>query len=57
MRALLRVVARVYMRMAPDQADCNETLADLTSNIPLLRGLNVAGPNGLSAPPIYARSD
>jgi len=46
MRALLQVVARVYTRMAPDQADCNQTLADLTSNIPWLRGLNVAGPDG-----------
>jgi hypothetical protein len=32
--------------MAPDQADCNQTLADLTSNIPWLCGLNVAGPDG-----------
>ena len=43
MRALLQVVARVYTRMAPDQADCNQTLADLTSNIPWLAGLTVAG--------------
>ncbi len=46
MRALLQVVARVYARMPVDQADCNQTLADLTSNIPWLRGLNVAGPDG-----------
>ena len=46
MSALLQVVARVYTRMAPDQADCNQTLAALASNIPWLRGLNVAGPDG-----------
>jgi len=46
MRALLQVVARVYMRMASDQVDCNQTLTALTSNIPWLRGLNVAGPDG-----------
>jgi diguanylate cyclase (GGDEF)-like protein len=46
MRALLQVVARVYTRMAPDQADCNQTLADLTSNIPWLTGVAVAGRDG-----------
>ncbi|MGA3310987.1 MAG: diguanylate cyclase [Xanthobacteraceae bacterium] len=46
MRALLQVVARLYARMLLDQADCKETLADLTSNIPWLRGLNVAGTDG-----------
>jgi hypothetical protein len=35
MRALLQVVARVYTRMAPDQADCNQTLADLTQQYSL----------------------
>jgi hypothetical protein len=46
MRALLQVVARVYTRMAPDQSDCNQTLADLTSNIPWLTGVAVAGRDG-----------
>jgi diguanylate cyclase (GGDEF)-like protein len=46
MRALLQVVARVYTRMAPDQADCNQTLADLTSNIPWLTGVAFAGRDG-----------
>ena len=46
MRALLQVVARLYARMLLDQADCKETLADVTSNIPWLRGLNVAGTDG-----------
>ncbi len=46
MRALLQVVARVYTRMPVDQAGCTETLTDLTSNIPWLRGLNVAGTDG-----------
>jgi len=45
-RAVLQVVARVYARMAPDQADCNQTLADLASNIPWLLGLNIAAPDG-----------
>jgi len=45
MRALLQVVARVYT-LAPDQADCNQTLADLTSNIPWLTGVAVAGRDG-----------
>jgi diguanylate cyclase (GGDEF)-like protein len=46
MRALLQIVARVYARMPPDQADCDRTLADLTENVPWLRGLDVADPDG-----------
>jgi len=46
MRALLQVVARVSARMLRDPADCNKTLADLDSDIPWLRGLNVAGTDG-----------
>ena len=46
MRALLRVVARVYARMPLDQTDCNQTLADLTTNIAWLRGANIAGLDG-----------
>jgi len=45
-RAVLQVVARAYARMAPDQADCDQTLAGLASNIPWLLGLNVAAPDG-----------
>jgi len=46
MRALLRVVARVYTRLPPDPADCNRTLADLTTNIAWLRGANIAEADG-----------
>jgi diguanylate cyclase (GGDEF)-like protein len=46
MRALLQVVARVYARMPPDQADCSRALTDLTGNVPWLRGLDVAGIDG-----------
>jgi diguanylate cyclase (GGDEF)-like protein len=45
-RALLQVVARVYVRMTPDQTDCNQTLADLTGEIPWLSGLAVADATG-----------
>ena len=45
-RAVLQVVARAYARMAPDQADCDQTLAGLANNIPWLLGLNVAAPDG-----------
>jgi diguanylate cyclase (GGDEF)-like protein len=47
MRALLKVVARLYARMPPNQVDCNKTLDDLIGNIPWLRGLNIAGADGL----------
>jgi len=45
-RALLQVVARVYARTPPNQDDCNRMLVDLTSNVPWLRGLEVAGVDG-----------
>ncbi len=46
MRALLQVFARLYARMPLDPAACKQTLAELDSNIPWLRGLNVAGTDG-----------
>jgi diguanylate cyclase (GGDEF)-like protein len=46
MRALLQVVARVYARMPPEPAACSEALADLTANVPWLRGANIAGIEG-----------
>ena len=46
MRALLQVVARVYARMPPEPDDCSRTLADLTGNVPWLRGLNIVGADG-----------
>jgi diguanylate cyclase (GGDEF)-like protein len=45
-RALLQVVARTYARMPLDPADCNKYLSDLTSNVPWIHGLAVAGPDG-----------
>lgn len=46
MRALVQVVARVYARVPFDQADCSRMLADLTENVPWLRGLDIADPDG-----------
>ncbi len=46
MRALLQVVARAYTRLPTDEAGCNRALSELTSNVPWLRGLNVAGLDG-----------
>jgi diguanylate cyclase (GGDEF)-like protein len=45
-RALLEIVARVYSRMPTEQADCNQYLSGLTSNIAWIRVLSVAGSNG-----------
>jgi hypothetical protein len=45
-RALLRVAARVYMKMPLDAPDCNQTLNDLSGNVPWMRMLAVAGSNG-----------
>jgi len=45
-RALLQVVARVYAKMPREATDCNKYLADLTANIPWLRGVSVAGTDG-----------
>jgi len=46
MRSLLEVVARAYTRMPTGAAECSRALSDLTSNIPWLRGLNIAGIDG-----------
>jgi diguanylate cyclase (GGDEF)-like protein len=46
MRALLQIVARVYVQMPPGQIDCNRTLADLTGNVPWLRGMDIVGIDG-----------
>jgi diguanylate cyclase (GGDEF)-like protein len=46
MRVLLQVVARAYVRMPSDEADCNRALSNLTGNVPWLRGINVAGIDG-----------
>jgi diguanylate cyclase (GGDEF)-like protein len=46
MRALLQLVAGVYPKMPSDQSDCNRMLSELTGNVPWLRGLDIAGPDG-----------
>ncbi|HXW40892.1 MAG TPA: sensor domain-containing diguanylate cyclase [Xanthobacteraceae bacterium] len=45
-RALLQIVSRVYAREAIEPPNCNEYLADLTTNIPWIRDLSVATPDG-----------
>lgn len=45
-RALLQVVAQVYVRMPGDTADCNRYMAALTGNVPWIRGLAVASTDG-----------
>lgn len=46
MRSLLQIVARTYPRMPTDAADCSRALANLTSNVAWLRGLNIADVDG-----------
>jgi diguanylate cyclase (GGDEF)-like protein len=46
MRALLQVVARAYTRMPAEPADCNRALTNLTSSVPWLRGVDIAGTDG-----------
>ncbi len=43
---LLQVFARIYMRTPLDPAACKAILADFEGNVPWLRGLNVATPDG-----------
>jgi diguanylate cyclase (GGDEF)-like protein len=45
-RALLQIVSRVYARMPLDTSNCNEYMADLTTNIPWIRDLSIASPDG-----------
>ena len=45
-RALLQIVSRVYAKMPLEQSNCNQYLADLTANIPWIRDLSVAAPDG-----------
>jgi diguanylate cyclase (GGDEF)-like protein len=45
-RALLQIVSRVYVRMPAESANCNEFMAALTTNIPWIRNLAVAGTDG-----------
>jgi diguanylate cyclase (GGDEF)-like protein len=45
-RALLQVVARVYATVPFNAASCDQYLTDLTSNVPWIRALSIAGTNG-----------
>ena len=45
-RSLLQIMSRVYAKMTPDPATCNQYLTDVAGTISWLRGLSVAGPNG-----------
>jgi diguanylate cyclase (GGDEF)-like protein len=45
-RSLLQIVSRVYAKMPLDSSDCSQYLADLTTNIPWIRDLSIASPDG-----------
>jgi diguanylate cyclase (GGDEF)-like protein len=45
-RALLQIVASVFVKMPFETADCNHYLTNLASNIPWIRALSVAAPDG-----------
>src|SRR5580700_3937234 len=45
-RALLQIVARAYAKVPAEAANCNQYLTALTSNVPWIRGLSVAGADG-----------
>jgi diguanylate cyclase (GGDEF)-like protein len=45
-RALLRVAARVYLKTPLGAQDCDQTLGDLSGNIPWIRVLALVGQNG-----------
>ena len=45
-RALLQIVASVFVKMPFEAADCNHYLTNLASNIPWIRALSVAGTDG-----------
>ena len=45
-RALLQIVTSVFVKMPFETADCNQYLTNLTSNIPWIRALSIAGTGG-----------
>jgi len=45
-RALLQIMSRVYVRMPTESSNCNQFMAALTTNIPWIRNLAVAGTDG-----------
>jgi diguanylate cyclase (GGDEF)-like protein len=55
-RALVQIVARVYARTPLETNDCNQYLTSLAGNIPWIRALSVAGPDGRIRCSNHARS-
>jgi diguanylate cyclase (GGDEF)-like protein len=45
-RALLQLIASVYARTPFDPQHCKEYLTDLSDNVPWIRALSIAGPDG-----------
>ncbi len=45
-RALVQIVSRVYANIPLEQPHCNQYMADLTTNVPWIRDLSVAGTDG-----------
>ena len=45
-RALLQIVASVFVKMPFETADCNQYLTNLAGNIPWIRALSIAGTSG-----------
>src|ERR1700728_1905659 len=45
-RSLLQIVSRVYAKMPLGQSNCNQYMTDLTTNIPWIRDVSVAGTDG-----------
>jgi hypothetical protein len=45
-RALLQIVSRVYARVPLESSNCNQYMTDLTTNIPWIRDLSIATPDG-----------
>jgi diguanylate cyclase (GGDEF)-like protein len=45
-RALLQLVSRVYSTVSLEQPSCNQYISDLTTNIPWIRDLSIATPDG-----------
>ncbi|HTZ03328.1 MAG TPA: diguanylate cyclase [Xanthobacteraceae bacterium] len=45
-RAVAQIVARVYARLPADAGSCNRMLANMTSKIPWIRDVSIAGTDG-----------
>jgi diguanylate cyclase (GGDEF)-like protein len=45
-RALLQIVSRVYAKVPLDSPNCSQYFVDLTANIPWIRDLSIAAPDG-----------